>query len=504
MSRRALKNVGVIGLGIIGQRVAESLRRRSFSVFVWNRTPRPFPNFVGSPIEIAQLCDYIQIFVSDDDALLDVMRQLKQSLKAHHIVLAHSTVAPHTMRAAAEMAHRRGAQFLDAPFTGSKEAAGKGELVYYIGGDEAAFRRARPVLEASSKQIVEIGEIGQATTVKIATNIVTATTVQAAAEALALVHHAGLDPGKLVAAFRGNAINSATLNMKLPKMIEGDFEPHFSVKHMLKDLQIASRLGRSFGLDLGATETVRESLLAEARQDRGDDDFSSLVHAFFPDGLAGESEEESMEASEHLTLALDEPRSETSEPAPAREVPANPAPPEEERTEPALAVEAAKDAVAEEQIDAETRIEDPEVERTEEEAGAVELPVTAVEQSDAPEEQARPEEHWPAPAPDENVESTSEPLMAKSDVTEIHELPMEDSERQRAEFAPELAADIVEDEIPAPEAVDLVQEAGPEEELAVTEEEVPAASAAAPAEQEKETVEKRGFFSRMFGKGTDY
>src|SRR4051812_41559269 len=101
MSRRTQRNVGIIGLGIIGQRVAESVRRRGFSVFVWNRTPRPFPNFVGSPSEIAQICDYIQIFVSDDEALLEVVQHLKQSLKAHHIVMAHSTVAPHTMRAAA-------------------------------------------------------------------------------------------------------------------------------------------------------------------------------------------------------------------------------------------------------------------------------------------------------------------------------------------------------------------------------------------------------------------
>src|SRR4029077_18618968 len=153
MSRRTEKNVGVIGLGIIGQRVADAARRRGFHVFVWNRTPRPFPNFVGSPAEIAELCDYIQIFVSDDEALLDVVQQMKRSLNAHHVIMAHSTVAPHTVRAAAEIVQRRGAQLVDAPFTGSEEAGRRGELVYYIGGDEAAYRRVRPVLQASSKEI---------------------------------------------------------------------------------------------------------------------------------------------------------------------------------------------------------------------------------------------------------------------------------------------------------------------------------------------------------------
>ena len=323
MSRRTEKNVGIIGLGIIGGRVAEAVRRRGFHVFVWNRTPRPFPNFVGSPAEIAELCDYIQIFVSDDDALLEMVQSMKPSLNAHHVVMAHSTVAPHTMRAAAEMVQRRGAQLLDAPFTGSKDAAGKGELVYYIGGDEGAYRRARPILQASSKEIIEIGDIGQATTIKIATNMITAATVQAAAEALALVHNSGLPLDKFAAAMRGNGSNSGTLTMKLPKMLEGNFEPHFSVKHMLKDVQIASRLARSYGLHLAATEAARDSLQQEARQGRGDDDYSSLIHNFFPEGPSSEGDSEA-EPEEQATLSgLDHsevpeasPEARAEEPAP--------------------------------------------------------------------------------------------------------------------------------------------------------------------------------------------
>ena len=306
MSRRTQKNVGVIGLGIIGRRVADILRRRGFHVFVWNRTPRPYPNFVGSPAELAELCDFIQIFVSDDNALLQMVEQMKRSLGAQHVIMAHSTVAPHTMRNAAEIVQRRGAEFLDAPFTGSKIPAEKGELVYYVAGDDAAFRRARPVLEASSKEIIEIGEIGQATTVKVATNMITATTVQAAAEALALVHNSGLAPEKFMAAMRGNASNSGTLAMKLPKMIEGDFDPHFSVKHMLKDVEIAARMARSHGLTLGATEAARDSLLDEADEGRGDQDFSSLVRFFFPEGLPGETTTADEEEAQATLAAVDE------------------------------------------------------------------------------------------------------------------------------------------------------------------------------------------------------
>ena len=292
------KNVGVIGLGIIGTRVAAHLREKGFHVFVWNRTLRRVPNFVGTPAEIAEMCDYLQIFVSDDDALLEVTNQLTSALAPRHIVLAHCTVSPHSMRAAAEIVERRGARFIEAPFTGSKVAAEKGELLYYVAGDDAALREARPILEASSKEIMVIGEIGQATAVKIATNMVTAASVQAAAEALALVQTVGLPLEKLVEAMRGNASYSATLAMKLPKMIEANFEPHFSLKHMLKDMQIASRLGLSHYLELAVTGATRERLLEQMQRGYGDDDYSAVARKYFPDTRPASREEAGLELFE--------------------------------------------------------------------------------------------------------------------------------------------------------------------------------------------------------------
>ena len=271
-------------MGIIGQRVAENLREHGFHVFVWNRTPRPVPNFVGSPAEVAELCDFIQIFVSDDEALLAMAQRITRDLTPNHVVMAHCTVSPDTMRAAAEIVEKRGARFLDAPFTGSKTAAENGQLVYYVGGDEVALRQARPFLEASSKEIIEMGKVGDATTIKVATNMVTAASVQGAAEALALVYKSGLSVEKFAAAMRNNGSNSATLDMKLPMMMQGNFEPHFSVKHMLKDVVIATRLARGFSMEFGATDASRHGLVEEMRQGRGDDDYSSLLRQFLPAG----------------------------------------------------------------------------------------------------------------------------------------------------------------------------------------------------------------------------
>src|SRR5439155_23530214 len=103
-----------------------------------------------------------------------------------------------------EIVEGRGPRFVEASFTGSKPAAEKGELVNYAGAADAALPAARSILEASSKEIIHIGEIGQASAIKIATNMITAASVQAAAEALALVQALGVPLEKFVEAIRVN------------------------------------------------------------------------------------------------------------------------------------------------------------------------------------------------------------------------------------------------------------------------------------------------------------
>src|SRR6266540_2932497 len=303
MSRLTQKNIGVIGLGIIGRSVAGNLRRRGFPVFVWNRSPRSVPNFVGSLGELAEVCNYIQIFVSDDEALLQTVEQLSKSLTPRHLVLAHSTVAPDSMRAAAEIVERRRARFVEASFTGSKVAAEKGELVYYVGGTDTALREARPILEASSKEIIYVGAVGEASAIKLATNMITAATVQAAAEALALIQALGLPLEKFVEAMHANASYSGTLALKLPKMLDRDFEPQFSVKHMLKDMQIASQIALSHYLDLGVTAAARDQLLEQMQWGHGDDDYSSVARKYLHEPAAAFYEEPSTVEQDEQTDA---------------------------------------------------------------------------------------------------------------------------------------------------------------------------------------------------------
>jgi hypothetical protein len=121
--------------------------------------------------------------------------------------------------------------------------------------------------------------------------MVTAGTIQAAAEALALVQAHGLPLEKFVEAMRVNASYSGTLALKLPKMLERDFAPHFSVKHMLKDMQIASQIALSHYLDLGVTAAARDQLLEQMQWGHGDDDYSAVLRKYLHEPNSGHPEE---------------------------------------------------------------------------------------------------------------------------------------------------------------------------------------------------------------------
>ncbi len=278
--KKTRSKIGVIGLGIIGTRVAANLRSAGHQVYVWSRTPRAAPNFLGSVVEVADLCDVIELFVSDDRALQEVIRTVAAALRPRHVVLCHATVSPEATRHAAGIVESQGARYLDAPFTGSKMAAQNRQLVYYIGGAKPALEEVRPVLEATSKAILHVGGIGDASVLKIATNMLTASIVQTLAEALALVRAAGIDGSKLVEALENNSSRSGTSDLKLPAMIAANTEPNFSLKHMLKDVRFAQELADEYELSLPLTDTTSEILALGMQNDWGDKDFSVVAQLY--------------------------------------------------------------------------------------------------------------------------------------------------------------------------------------------------------------------------------
>lgn len=289
MARPAKTNTGIIGLGLIGSRAASNLRKAGYQVWVWNRSPRPEPNFLSSPAEVAESAKIVQIFVSDGSALLEVVRAMAPVLGPEHIVVNHSTVSPKETLEAAQIVQERHARFLDAPFTGSRDAAEAAQLVFFIGGDSVTLDKVRPVLEVNAKAILPIGEVGQATALKVATNLIAAVSVASYAEALALLAASGVSADKIQEVLPLHAVHSPLADMKVPAMISGDFAPRFALKLMFKDIQIALGMAAEKEIELPAAAAFAGAAMSGLQQGWGDEDFSVIAK---PYGFSGKTPQE--------------------------------------------------------------------------------------------------------------------------------------------------------------------------------------------------------------------
>ena len=276
------KPIGILGLGIIGTCVARLLRDADRQVYVWSRRPRAVPHFLSSPAEVARHSQVLQIFVTDGEAALRVIDGMLEALNADHVIVNSSTISPEDTMKIADKVTATGAAFLDAPFTGSKEAAESGQLVYFVGGSHAALSRARSVLDLSSKTILPVGDSGDATAIKLATNIMAATAIEGLSEALGLCVAMDVPPEKLAEALKHHGVSSPLVKLKLPQIIDTDFEPRFSLANMLKDISMAQELAKSFNIEfpaLSATE-LQMRKIAEA-DDNAQRDFAVVASKYF-------------------------------------------------------------------------------------------------------------------------------------------------------------------------------------------------------------------------------
>jgi len=280
MQKLGTETAGVIGLGIIGSRVAQCLRDADYHVYVWNRSPKSEPNFVASPSEIAKLTKQIQIFVANGEALVEVVEAMAEDLTSEHVVINNCTADPESVVEAYQITKKAGAKFLDAPFTGSKEAAANGALVYYVGGDSAVLDQVGPMLEVSSREILPMGRVGEATVLKIATNMISAATVEVLSEAYGLVTAAGIEPERLQHAIENNACGSVLTSMKLPSIMAQDYDPHFSLKNMFKDAQYALSLAKDLQVELPALSTTANVMYRTMKAGHSEADYSVVARRF--------------------------------------------------------------------------------------------------------------------------------------------------------------------------------------------------------------------------------
>lgn len=267
--------VAILGLGIIGQAWAANLRADGDALALWNRTPRGLAGEVGDPATAARGAEVVIIVVADPPAVDGVVERILPVLAPGQLIVQCSTVDPACNRRAAERVRARGADFLEAPFTGSKPAAEARQTVFYCAGDAAVLERARPVLARLAKAILRIGDIGSAATLKLAMNLNIAGVAQVLTESLRLARAAGIDDDTYFAALKLNASRSGVVDLKEPKLRSRDWRPQFSIKHMHKDLRLAAGQPGADRLRLLADLVGIYARGIEAGW--SDDDFISLI-----------------------------------------------------------------------------------------------------------------------------------------------------------------------------------------------------------------------------------
>ena len=266
----------LLGLGIIGSRSADQLRAAGQPLKTWNRTPKDRPDAVSDLAAAAGEAEVILCFLRDDLAVREVFETLRPSLGEGQTFINHATIDPATTLWLADQCRELGCRFLDAPFTGSRDAADGGNLVYYVAGDPDLLEEHRSLLEITSRAIVYLGAPPAATVVKITTNLVTAAAVQALTEALEISRRHGVDPRAWHEAAKLNGCYAPVMGMKIPTLLENDFTPHFSVENMAKDTHYAIDLAESAGVTADLNHFTWARLL-EAEMRDASEDFSATI-----------------------------------------------------------------------------------------------------------------------------------------------------------------------------------------------------------------------------------
>jgi len=275
-----VEKVAVLGLGIVGSRVRKLLLDAGYAVTCWSRTDRGLDGEKDSPQEALEGADLVSLYLKDVPMVREVFTAAKAGLKQGAIVMNHSTIDLPTTLWLAEQCAAKGCDFIDAPFTGSKDASAAGQLLYYTGGDEELVEKVSDFLAVSSKGRIHCGEIGAATVTKLGTNLITACTVQAMSEALAIAKKHGVDPEVFTEAAIRNGSGSPLMAMKYPGILKGDFEPHFTMANMWKDSRYALALAESAGVELPAITAVSARMGQMCGDGFANLDFSALAKAY--------------------------------------------------------------------------------------------------------------------------------------------------------------------------------------------------------------------------------
>jgi 3-hydroxyisobutyrate dehydrogenase len=285
-----MQNVALLGLGIMGNGIARNLLKAGFPLAVYNRTrakAEPLAalgaRVADSPREAAAEADIVIAMVGDDQASRAVWLGEGGALAvapAKAVLVECSTLSLEWVRELAGRCAALGLDFLDAPVTGSKEAAEAGELKLMVGGTAAALERARPALGSISVQISHFGPSGAGALIKLINNLMIAAQVAVLAEGLNLAAQGGLDLAQVVQFLINAGPASPVVKGKAQLMAAHHYDAQFALKWMHKDATYALRAADEFGVPMPTLAAAREVYQIAKGLGYGDQDIAAVFEAF--------------------------------------------------------------------------------------------------------------------------------------------------------------------------------------------------------------------------------
>jgi 3-hydroxyisobutyrate dehydrogenase-like beta-hydroxyacid dehydrogenase len=269
-----MANLGYIGLGAMGSRMADRLMSKGHTVTGYNRTKSKAQwlvdkgmTWADSPKDVAAKADVVFIMVMDHNALnavVDGPTGLLAGIGAGKTVVDMSTVSPAASRAVAEKVTAKGAQMVDCPVSGSISTLEAGKLTMMVGGDKATYDAVHPLLLDIGPKATYVGSNGQAVSMKIALNLSIGVQLLAFGESVLLAEKSGIDRKTAIEVFTNSVLASPMLQYRGPFALGLPKEAWFDVNMMQKDTTYALEMGKALGVTL-PTGAIANQFLTAAR-----------------------------------------------------------------------------------------------------------------------------------------------------------------------------------------------------------------------------------------------
>ncbi|MGA2328763.1 MAG: NAD(P)-dependent oxidoreductase [Bryobacteraceae bacterium] len=283
-----MAQLGFLGLGIMGYPMARNLLRAGHRVALWSHTAHKARQLAETengiccetPRQVGEFAECIFLCVGDTAMSQQVIlgeNGVAQGARPGAVVADASTISPEESRRIGERLAAQGIHFLDAPCTGSKPGAEKGDLTFMVGGDPEVFQRIRAFFDPMGKQLYYCGGPGLGLHAKLTQNLILSNLLQAFNEGLVLSTKAGLDPELMLDILNHSAARSGLIAFKAPYVFARNFETNFALKWMHKDVGLALESGKELGVPLPLTGLTQQMFQAALARGYGEEDFCSAI-----------------------------------------------------------------------------------------------------------------------------------------------------------------------------------------------------------------------------------